>query len=421
MPTTYNDTSSNISSFLRINFHIRNVKANYTVDPAFKAVKVKNDTFTIVLENAKDFLTMELNADYALEIFGLELLKGKTRVTLKVINSNLSQKFTQDHEIKTELGIEEKNVNVAAKITLGNDIFDIAIRNIEEQTKKEYFKELKDNFANEVNKHTKFLYNWLTIKPYNRTNSPLIIHNDLSSISSYESNTDFCFETKIKIINEINNETLKSKTVFKFEGLEKFNKAGRACITHSALLAISEVMSKADEFSFTVEPKDLRLDEQLMDLLPIVPKVQELFNMAEKMKIKCKTNNQIAITLVKTAGKTHIQIPLTCTFGGMCTKPTECEVLTLNVITRTTYNIVGDFNNGINFNLTEPKLYSFNYQGIVGPVSDFMLLQSIALQIVNLLEGKTLLKENLKLSMDLHEKRTGSFTSSDQQACFIYQ
>jgi len=410
MPIKYDDISSKIFPFPPINFRITNIAASYILNTAFKGAQVIDDNFTIVLKNADNFLTIKLEANYSWEIFEWSLLKGKTFVTFEVTNSSLFQTFTQNRGIETKLSTDKMKVDV--KIS-GNDIFDIARSNIKELMNEEYFKkEPLSNFTKEVNKHTAFLYNWFIIEPFNIKDLPLIIYNDLFSINSYENNTDFCFKTKIGVIDRP-----YSKTVFKFEEVMKFNEAGRVCITHSTLLAISEVMSKAREYYFTIEPKDLGLDKQVMDLLPIVPKVQELFNMTEEMKIGCRANSEMAITLVNTTEGMHLQIPFTCSFDG---NHTGYSILTLNVITRTTYNISGDFNDGINFELIDPELYSFNYQGIIGPVSDFMLLQSIALKIVGLLRGQTLLKESLKLSMDLHGSHTKNVTFKNRQTCFTY-
>lgn len=389
-------------------FAITNISGTYTVDPAFKDVKFKGKTVEIT--NKENFFKGEFDVAYKVVILGNKVVEGKAQVTGLVTESVLIHTFTSNG---TDANMTKK-VTVTFKIPDDKSWFNVVTESFKQLVNDTFMDGVTDYFAKRMSANINLYSDWFTIKAFANKSMPITFYSEMHNIMAPEKQIHFCLKTNIGVLDRPYNKTLfKNIPLQNLQGTE----VAKTCITDSGLLAIPEVTAKAREFIIIVDSKDIGFGPQVMDMVSVIPKVQEIFKGNEDMDIGCKTNSNFDIVLINNLLTRELQIPFTCSFSG---KDSGYNILDIDIVARSKYEVNGDFEKGINVVVKDPVMYSYSYQGIAGPVSDFMLIQAAADKISKTLHGKTLLKENLKLSMKLDGNYKRGYSRSGDLNCFTY-
>lgn len=410
LPKDHTPFSVPIFSPLGVHVKAKNIIAHYSV--ASEPSKANVTDGSLVLENPKDFLVGNFTVECALTILWIEAIAGTITVTSTVENSVLKQTFSTEF-INTTMSANVKTRVTEIKVSaFGETIGDKLISVLDPFFKASVLGAFRDN----MNGHTKYFYDWHTMPVFEDKSLPIIIHNDFRRLQGGENKINYCFNTWIGIEGRP-----YAKAMHKLESQYEMDSgmSGQACLTDSVLLALPEVMAKARKYLRKVNAKDLGLDNRVGDLIPIIAKIQEVFNITEELAVGCRANSEFDLTVLNLKSKSGmplIQVPLSCSFAG---NKTGQNILNINVIARAEGNITRS-TSGINIRLQNPILYNFNYQGVVGPVNDFMLLQVIGRKIAELLEDEALFATDLNIGMGFGNTAKKGFIRFNRQNCFTF-
>lgn len=410
LPKSYADIEVALFRPLGIYVRARKITAEFGIES--KPININVNAGSLVLNNEKDFLLGNFRADCAWTLFWIEFVTGTINLAGGIDNSVLTQTFSTEF-INTTMSA---NTRLSVK-SIDVSIFkDVIGRNIIKKLNDAFGSSVLRTFKENMDAYTKYFHDWATKPVFEDENLPVIIHNDFMKLVKERKNINYCFKTWIGI-----KERAYAKAVHRLEDQYPMatENLGQACLTDSVLLALPEVMAKARYYLSKIEAKVLGLDNHVRDLIPIVAKIQEVFNASEEVDIGCRMNSELDITVLnlKTEnGMPYVQVPLSCNFGG---KTSGYNILNINTIARAKLDVVKNYG-GINIQFTNSTLYSFNYQGVVGPVTDFMLIQAIAHKIAGLLNGKNLFETDLKIGMGFDDLVKRDIIRNNHQNCFTF-
>eukprot|EP00826_Nyctotherus_ovalis_P008601 TRINITY_DN12236_c0_g1_i15.p1 TRINITY_DN12236_c0_g1~~TRINITY_DN12236_c0_g1_i15.p1 ORF type:complete len:422 (+),score=126.96 TRINITY_DN12236_c0_g1_i15:75-1340(+) len=334
-------------------FAITNIKGTYTIDAAFKDMKFKEKAVEIT--NKKDFFKGVFDVAYKVVVLGNEVVEGEAKITGLVSESVLNHTFTSS-------GVDVnmiKKAKVTFKIEADDSWFKVVTKSFGQLINDTFIDGVVEYFAKRVNANMKLYSNWFAITPFADKDVPITLYSELQKIMTPPENppslVHFCLKTNVGVLDRPYNKTLL-KPVFLETMKEK--EVARVCITDSGLLAIPEVRAKAREFIIIVDSKDIGFGPQVMDMISVVPKVQEIFKGNEEMDIGCRTNSNLDIVLIHQPLAKEVQIPFICSFSG---KDSGYNILNIDIIARSNYDVNGDFDKGINIVIRDPKMYSYSY------------------------------------------------------------
>eukprot|EP01022_Parablepharisma_sp_SALTPOND_P001999 TRINITY_DN108220_c0_g1_i1.p1 TRINITY_DN108220_c0_g1~~TRINITY_DN108220_c0_g1_i1.p1 ORF type:complete len:502 (+),score=23.92 TRINITY_DN108220_c0_g1_i1:80-1507(+) len=198
---------------------------------------------------------------------------------------------------------------------------------------------------------------------------------------------------------------------------------GQVCVAANIIPGMLEVLGKTREFVFPIEPVRIGLSGKMLDLVNLMPELNDQYNTDEDIYIGCRAVPDSDILMINdpwlTANEIRIQIPVNCIFG-----PKKSNINLFSVtfsmrasiykeieVRKLTYWIKGT--------VKRPELYYYELDYSFGKIEQTDTLIKILRKIVGLMEGFKVIPEGLGIPVPF-DPTGGSYKMDKEEYCFNY-